>query len=205
MTIRKQQDGETVTGLLIQWRSGNPDALNKLLPLVYDELRKLARHKMQNEREGHTLQHTALVHEVYLKLVQMDISWNDRAHFFAMAARAMRHILVDHARTKNRDKRGGEFEKVSIDEAEADPGSPPVDILDLDRALQRLSELDSRQSEIIELHYFGGMTHEEMAAVTGVSPTTIDRELRLAKAWIKRELSDPKPHGLRKTEPNNAG
>ena len=163
-----------------------------MLPLVYDELRKLARHKMQNEREGHTLQHTALVHEVYLKLVQTDISWNDRAHFFATAARAMRQILVDHARTKNRDKRGGEFEKVSLDEGDAASSGTPVDILDLDRALQRLSELDSRKSGIIELHYFAGMTHEEMAAVTGVSPTTVDRELRLAKAWIKRELRDPK-------------
>ena len=188
MTDRKQPQSETVTGLLVEWRSGNPEALNKLLPLVYGELHKLARHKMQNEREGHTLQHTALVHEAYLKLVQMDISWNDRAHFFAMAARAMRHILVDHARTKNRDKRGGEFEKVSLDEAETPSGGLPVDILDLDRALQRLAELDSRQSEIIELHYFGGMTHEEIAAVTGVSATTVDRELRLAKAWIKHEL-----------------
>src|SRR5437016_12699733 len=114
--------------------------LDNMLPLVYDELRKLARHKMQNEREGHTLQHTALVHEVYLKLVQTDISWNDRAHFFATAARAMRQILVDHARTKNRDKRGGEFEKVSLDEGEAGSSGAPVDILDLDRALQRLSE-----------------------------------------------------------------
>jgi len=188
MTARKQPQSETVTGLLVEWRSGNPEALNKLLPLVYGELHKLARHKMQNEREGHTLQHTALVHEAYIKLVQMDISWNDRAHFFAMAARAMRHILVDHARTKNRDKRGGEFEKVSLDEADAPSGGSPVDILDLDRALQRLAELDSRQSEIIELHYFGGMTHEEIAAVTGVSATTVDRELRLAKAWIKHEL-----------------
>ena len=166
--------------------------LDNLLPLVYDELRKLARHKMQSERDGHTLQHTALVHEVYLKLVQTDMSFIDRAHFFATAARAMRQILVDHARTKNRDKRGGAFEKVSLDEAVAGPAAPPVDILDLDRALQRLAELDPRQSEILELHYFGGMTHEEMAAVTGVSPTTIDRELRLAKAWIKRELSDHK-------------
>ena len=149
--------------------------LDNLLPLVYDELRKLARHKMQSERDGHTLQHTALVHEVYLKLVQTDMSFIDRAHFFATAARAMRQILVDHARTKNRDKRGGAFEKVSLDEAVAGP-----------------AELDPRQSEILELHYFGGMTHEEMAAVTGVSTTTIDRELRLAKAWIKRELSDHK-------------
>src|SRR5256714_1254400 len=139
---------QTVTGLLMEWRSGNSQAFNKLVPLVYEELHKLARHKMQNEREGHTLQHTALVHEAYLKLVQMDISWNDRAHFFAMAARAMRHILVDHARTKNRDKRGGEFEKVSLDGAEAASGGSPVYILDLDRALRRLAELDSRKSEM---------------------------------------------------------
>src|SRR5438874_13616071 len=132
MTVRKQPQGETVTGLLIEWRSGNPEAFNKLLPLVYEELHKLARHKMQNEREGHTLQHTALVHEAYLKLVQMDISWNDRAHFFAMAARSMRRILVDYARTKNREKRGGAFEKIPLDEAAGASVQPSADILDLD-------------------------------------------------------------------------
>jgi RNA polymerase sigma factor (TIGR02999 family) len=184
-----------VTGLLAQWRSGDSDALNKLMPLVYDELRKLAKRYMRSEREGHTLQHTALVHEAYLQLVQMDISWNDRAHFFAIAARAMRRILVDHARARNRGKRGGEIEKISLDEiADVSSGSS-VDILDLDRALDRLSEFDSRKSEIIELHYFGGLTHEEMGEVIGVSSTTIDRELRLAKAWITRELGKSGPDG----------
>ena len=186
---------QTVTGLLLQWRSGDAQALNKLMPLVYDELRRLARHKMQNQPEGHTLQHTALVHEAYLKLVHMDVAWNDRVHFFAIAARAMRNILVDHARAKNRDKRGGEFQKVSLDQAEAASSQSAVDILDLDRALQRLAEIDSRQSEIIELYYIGGMTHEEVAAATGVSATTVDRELRLAKAWINRELQTPAADG----------
>jgi RNA polymerase sigma factor (TIGR02999 family) len=187
-SLKKASLQDTVTSLLHQWRSGNELALEQLMPHVYEQLRRLARGAMRSEREGHTLQHTALVHEAFLQLVRMDVTWNDKAHFFAVAARAMRRILVDHARTKYRDKRGGKFEKVSLDEADAASGETPIKILDLDRALQRLSEFDSRKSEIIELHYFGGMTHEEMAAVTGVSATTVDRELRLAKAWIKHEL-----------------
>ena len=179
----------TVTGLLLQWRSGDDAALNKLMPIVYEELRKLANRYMRSEREGHTLQRTALVHEAYLQLVQMDVSWNDRAHFFAIAARAMRRILVDHARARDRDKRGGEIEKIPIDEAMPATDTPPVDILDLDRALDSLAALDPRQSQLIELYYFGGLTHEEMAAVIGVSPTTVDRELRLARAWINHALS----------------
>jgi RNA polymerase sigma factor (TIGR02999 family) len=179
----------TVTGLLVQWRSGDDEALNKLMPIVYEELKKLANRYMRSERQDHTLQSTALVHEAYLQLVQMDVSWNDRAHFFAIAARAMRRILVDHARTRGRHKRGGDMEKTSLDDANPATRQPPIDILDLDRALTRLSGLDSRQCQLVELHYFGGLTHDEMATVTGVSATTVDRELRLAKAWINRELS----------------
>jgi len=178
----------TVSGLLVRWRSGDAEALNNLMPLVYDELRKLARRSMRNEREGHTLQHTALVNEAYLQLVKMDIAWNDRAHFFAVAARAMRRILVDHARAKRGPKRGGEIERVTLRHVAAKSSERQVDILDLDRALQRLSELDARRGEIIELHYFGGLTHKEIGEVTGVSATTVDRELRLAKAWMTREL-----------------
>lgn len=153
---------DTVTGLLRQWRAGNAGALKRLVPHVYDELRRLARGAMQSEREGHTLQHTALVHEAYLQLVHMDVSWNDKAHFFAVAARAMRRILVDHARAKHRDKRGGDAVTVSLDEAPEVPAKDAVDILDLDHAVQRPSALDPRKAEALELHYFGGLTLEQI-------------------------------------------
>ncbi len=179
---------DTVTRLLYQWRSGDAEALNHLMPHVYDELRRLARRAMQSEREGHTLQHTALVHEAYLHLVHMDVSWNDKAHFFAVTARAMRRILVDHARTKHRDKRGGDAVKVSLDQAPELPAEDGVDILDLDQAFQRLAALDPRQAEALELHYFGGLTIEEIGEVMGIAPMTVKRKLRMAKAWLNREL-----------------
>src|SRR3989442_15463 len=158
------------------------------MPHVYNKLRRLARRAMQSEREGHTLQHTALVHEAYLQLVHMDVSWNDKAHFFAVAARAMRRVLVDHARGKHRDKRGGDAIKLSLDEAPEVPAQPAADILDLDHAFQRLSAFDSRKAEILELFYFGGLTLEEISEVVGISPTTVKRELRMAKAWLNEEL-----------------
>jgi RNA polymerase sigma factor (TIGR02999 family) len=186
--LKKPSRQDTVTDLLRQWRSGNSHALDDLMPHVYDELRRLARRAMQSEREGHTLQHTALVHEAYLQLVHMDVSWNDKAHFFAVAARAMRRILVDHARGKHREKRGGDAVKVSLDEAPEIPAKAAVGILDLDGAFQRLAALDTRKAEALELHYFGGLTLEEIAEVMGVSPTTVKRELRMAKAWLNQEL-----------------
>ena len=186
--MKQESLQHTVTQLLVQWRSGDSDALNRLMPLVYNELRRMARFEMHREREGHTLQHTALVHEAYLQLVNMDVSWNDRAHFYAVAARAMRHILVDHARKRKTDKRGGELAKVTFDEAVAASPETPVDLLDLDRTLERLTALDARKGEVIELYYFGGLNREEIAEVIGVAPITIDRELRVARAWMNREL-----------------
>ncbi len=178
----------TVTQLLHKWKGGDAEALNALMPIVYDELRRLARRYMASERGDHTLQHTALVHEAYIELVQMEVGWNDRAHFFAIAARAMRRILVDHARTKKRDKRGGDFVRVPLEEAS--PAAPPgrIDLVDLDDALQKLSAIEPRKSEMIEMRYFGGLSQEELAEVLGVSLATVNRDLSWAKDWLSGEL-----------------
>lgn len=159
------------------------------MPIVYNELRRLARHYMSSERNDHTLQHTALVHEAYLELVQMDIGWTDRAHFYAMAARAMRHILVDHARTKNRDKRGGGLIRVDVDAAAAQPAhGGDATLLALDEALDRLAAIDPRKSEMIEMRFFGGLTQDELSRVLGVSLATVNRDLAWAKDWLKTDL-----------------
>ena len=179
---------QNVTQLLLDWRSGNGDALQRLMPLVYDELRRLAAHYMRRERSEHTLQATALVNEAYLRLVDMKISWQDRAHFFAVAARLMRRLLVDHARTHSRVKRESNAQKVSLDEAVEVSAQPSPDLVKLDEALTRLATFDQRKSEIVELHFFGGLSNDEVAEVLGVSRATVQRELRLAKAWLKREL-----------------
>lgn len=178
----------TVTQLLHRWKGGDAEALNALMPIVYDELRKLARRYMSAERSDHTLQHTALVHEAYLALVQMQVGWNDRAHFFAIAARAMRRILVDHARAKNRDKRGGELVRVEFDEASPKQVRSRIDLVDLDDALQRLAEIDPRKAEMIELRYFGGLTQDELCEVLGISAATVNRDLAWAKDWLSHEL-----------------
>jgi RNA polymerase sigma factor (TIGR02999 family) len=190
----KTSNQHTVTELLHQWKAGDERALDALIPIVYGELRRLARHYMAAERKDHTLQHTALVHEAYLDLVKMDVGWNDRAHFFAVAAQAMRRILVDHARTKKRYKRGGEFVRAPIDEA-AEIAAPPdagFDVLDLDGALERLSAIDSRKSKLLSMRYFGGLSNDELSEVMAVSPATIHRELAAAKEWLRSEL-DVKP------------
>ncbi len=180
----------SVTMLLRSWREGDPAALDDLLPLVYQELRVIAARSFRGERPDHTLQPTALVHEVFLRLVASDVSWNDRAHFFAIAARLMRRVLVDHARSHGAAKRGGGWVRTTLDEGIALAGAPPQEMLDLDRALVRLAEQDPRAAQAAELHYFGGMSHEETAEVLGVSPATVDRDLRLARAWLQRALSD---------------
>jgi RNA polymerase sigma factor (TIGR02999 family) len=177
-----------VTSLLHRWKDGDPDALAALMPIVYDELRRLARRYMMSERSDHTLQHTALVHEAYLELVQMDVGWNDRAHFFAIAARAMRHILVDHARTRNRDKRGGGFVRVDMDAASEQPSRADLNLLALDDALRRLAAIDARKSEMLEMRYFGGLTQDELSAVLDVSLATVNRDLAWAKEWLKSDL-----------------
>ena len=179
---------EMVTRLLQQWSSGNKQALDELMPVVYDQLRRLASNCLRSERPDHTLRATALVNEAYLRLVDANVSWQDRVHFFAVSARILRRILVDHAKSHNRQKRGGEFQKIPLDEAilvgpQADKG-----VLDLDEALQRLAAQDQRKSELIELLFFGGLTYDEAAAALQISPATVHRELTLAKAWLYRDL-----------------
>jgi len=179
---------ESVTQLLAEWRAGDEGALERLTPLVYEELRKLARRYMQAERIGHTLQPTAVVHEAFERLIDMDVSWKDRAHFYAVAARLMRRILVDHAKGHLRAKRGAGVTKMSLTEGMAGEQDDSVELLEIDRALSRLSEFDVRKSAIIELHYFGGLTYNETAEALEISPATVHRDLRLAKAWMLQEI-----------------
>jgi len=179
---------QDVTRLLIEWRRGDARALDRLMPLVYDELRRLAGRFMSGERRDHTLQPTALVHEVYGRLVNADVEWEDRIHFFAVAARTMRRILVEHARAQRAEKRGGRFERDTLTDSQAVAQAPPEEILALDEALTRLAEIDERKSRAIELHYFGGMTYDETADALEISRATVHREMRLAKAWLLREL-----------------
>jgi RNA polymerase sigma factor (TIGR02999 family) len=178
-----------VTQLLQQWSNGNKQALDELMPVVYDQLRKLASNYLRAERPDHTLRATALVHEAYVRLVDSEVAWQDRVHFFAVSARMLRRILVDHAKSRNRDKRGGEFEKIPLDEAVMVGPQSDKSIVELDDALKRLATQDQRKSELIELLFFGGLTYDEAAAALKISPATVHRELILAKAWLYRELS----------------
>jgi RNA polymerase sigma factor (TIGR02999 family) len=181
-------DRQAVTHLLHQWRDGKKEALDELIPFVYDQLRKLASNCLRGERPDHTLRATALVHEAYARLVDADVEWQDRVHFYAVSARILRRILVDYAKARNRDKRGGEFQKVTLDEAlVVGPGSDKG-LTDLDDALRRLAAQDQRKSDLIELLFFGGLTYDEAASALNISPATVHRELTLAKAWLYREL-----------------
>lgn len=175
-----------VTRLLHEWRSGNDDALDHLIPLVYDDLRRLAGHFMRQERSEHTLQPTALVNEAYLRLAGVKVPWKDRTHFFAVFARLMRRLLVDHARARHRVKR--ESLKISLDEAQEVSVKLPLDLLALDRALTQFATFDPRKAEIVELHVFAGLSNEEVAGALGISRATVQRDLRLAKAWLKSQL-----------------
>ena len=159
------------------------------MPEVYDDLRRLAGHFMQRKRPEHTLQPTALVNEAYLRLIGANVSWKDRAHFLAVIARQMRRVLVDHARTRQRAKRDNGSRKISLDDAAAVSIKPAFDLLELDQALTRFATLDARKVEIIELHFFAQLNNEEVAEVLGISRATVQRELRLAKAWLKHQLS----------------
>jgi RNA polymerase sigma factor (TIGR02999 family) len=175
--------------LLDQYRDGRPEAFGKLMALVYDDLRRLAAWQLQTERPEHTLQPTALVHEAYLKLAgQNPVDWQNKAHFFALAAQVMRHILVDHARGRRRDKRGGGQSGVSLDEALELSHPDQPGLVELDDALNTLARQDARKSRIVELRYFGGLSLEETAALLDVSPATVRREWTLAKAWLRHEL-----------------
>jgi RNA polymerase sigma factor (TIGR02999 family) len=186
---------QDVTTLLLAWNEGDEDALGQLMPLVYAELRRLARHYMRGERPGHTLQTTALVNEAYLRLVDARrVRWQNRAHFFAVSARLIRRILVDFARERGYKKRGGGVRHVSLDRALDLGQQPDKDLMALDEALQALAEFDPRKGQVVELRFFGGLSVEEVAEVLQVSPETVRRDWRLAKAWLKRRLSEEGPH-----------
>ena len=180
-----------VTGLLLSWRQGDAAALDRLVPLVYDELRRVARGRLRREPPGQALQATALVHEVFLRLVDLDpMTLKDRTHFFALSARLMRQILVDHARRKRADKRGGGATVISLDEAApAVAQTTGVDVLALDEALDALSSFDARQCRVVELRFFAGLNIPETADALGISTATVEREWTMAKAWLHRRLS----------------
>jgi RNA polymerase sigma factor (TIGR02999 family) len=181
---------DEVTWILQRAGEGDAAALNELMPLVYDELRLLAERHMARERPGHTLQPTALANEVFLKLVdQSRVQWQGRAHFFAIASRSIRRILADHARGRERVKRGGEQQRVALDEEKTPRPAGEIDILEIDDALSALAALHPRQAQIVELRFFGGLSMEEIAEVTGVSLRTVAEDWKMAKAWLRRELS----------------
>jgi RNA polymerase sigma-70 factor (ECF subfamily) len=186
---------QSITQLLIEWRDGDQTALDRLIPLVHQELRRLAHHYLRQERPGHTLQTTALVNEAYLKLVDhKGMHWQNQAHFFAVAAQAMRRILVDHARSRDALKRGGGLVVLPLDEAAALADTQAANLLALNDALDQLALLDALKSRIVEMRYFGGMTVEETAEVVGLSPSTVNREWKSAKTWLLRTMSPQDNH-----------
>jgi RNA polymerase sigma factor (TIGR02999 family) len=181
------------TQLLTEWRSGHPQALDRLTPLVYDELRRLAHNYMRGERGDHTLQATAVVHEAFMRLIQANVALQDRGHFFALASRLMRRVLVDHAKSRSRIKRNaGIRELLAPDTSET---SPPADfdVVALDDALEGLQQMEPRLAQVIELHYFGGLTYEQIAAAVGISAATVHRDIRLARAWLLNEIGGDRP------------
>ena len=189
------RSSQGITQLLERWSQGDEEALDQLMPLVYDELHRLAGAYLRSERREHTLQPTALVNEAYLKLVrQRNIQWQNRAQFFGVAAQLMRRILVDHARANSADKRGGDRVNVSLKNIGAFGTQPTTDVLALHDVLNRLAEIDPDQSRIVELRFFGGLTIEEAAEVMQVSHSTVEREWKIAKAWLKRELTKSEKH-----------
>ena len=189
------QSTHEVSRLLEAWGDGDERALEQLMPLVCDELREAAHRHLAREAPGHTLQTTALVNEVYLRLAGVrNPKWKGRAQFFALCARLMRRVLIDFARTRRRLKRGGEAQRVTFDEALIVSQDPPADLLSVHEALERLEAIDARKGQVVELRFFGGLTVQETAAVLGVSPATVEREWRLAKDWLRCELRDDLGH-----------
>jgi RNA polymerase sigma factor, TIGR02999 family len=179
-----------ITGLLKDWNNGSTQALEKLIPLVESELRRIARNCMRRESPGHTLQTTALVNEAYLKLVdQREVRWQNRAHFFALASQIMRRILVDHARGRKRAKRGGEAVHIDLNEVAVISPEKSEDLIALDEALTRLSVFDPNKGKIVEMRFFGGLSVDEVAEVLGIAPVTVALHWRLAKTWLRRELT----------------
>jgi RNA polymerase sigma-70 factor (ECF subfamily) len=194
--MRPEASSNEVTLLLRAWGEGDTQALDRLAPLVYQELHRIARGYMARERPDHTLQTTALVNEAYVRLVDArQVTWHDRAHFFAVCARAMRRILVDHARSRGYQKRGGGKVLIPFDEATGMAWSPDSNLLELDEALNRLSALDPRKGRVIEMRFFGGLSVEETAEALRISPETVMRDWKMARAWLYRELSVDQTHG----------
>ena len=186
---------QEVTRLLQAWKAGDEGALERLMPLVYDELHRLARRHMAAEQTGHPLQTTALVHEVYLRLVDANtIDWQNRAHFYAICSRLMRRILIDFARSRNYQKRGPNFAHIQLEEAATISANVGSELLAVDEALKQLATIDTRKGEVVEMRFFGGLTVEEIAAALSVSPETVMRDWKLAKAWLLRELSHEGSH-----------
>jgi len=178
-----------VTQLLVDWSQGDQQALDKLMPLVYDELRRLARSYMRRERPGHTLQTTGLVHEAYLRLVDQKVNWQSRAHFYGIAAQMMRRVLVDHANANQRAKRGGGAIKLSLDQYDLAASVPEMDVVALDEALGRLEKVDPQRGRIVELRFFAGLSNEEASQVLEISTATVQRQWAGARAWLYHELS----------------
>lgn len=180
-----------VTKLLEAWSEGKSEAIDELMPLVYQELKRMAKNYMSSQPSGHTLQTTALIHEAYLKMAdQKNKRWENRSHFFAVAAQAMRQILVDHVRTRHRKKRGGKTQIISLDHIAEFSNERAAEFIALDDALKALEKLDERKSKVVELRYFGGLNENEIATVLNVSPKTVERDWRFAKGWLFRELSN---------------
>ena len=180
-----------ITHLLKEWSDGDPQALDELTPLVYEELRRQATRYLRKERPNHSLQATALIHEAFLRLIDVkNVEWQNRAHFFAIAANLMRRILVDHARRRDAEKRGGPQVCLTLDERLAWAKEPDVDLLAIDEALDRLAAIDEQQARVVELRFFSGLTVEETAAALGISPKTVKRDWSVARAWLKREIGD---------------
>ena len=179
---------ESITQLLHGWVGGDDESLEKLTPLVYEQLHQIAQRIFRGERQNHTLQPTALVHEVYARLVDVEVDWQDRSHFYALAARMMRRILVDHANAKSAAKRGGSAGDLPLDDVLVVSPESGDEILELHEALNTLAENDQRKADILELHYFGGLTYGEMSDVLKLSSSTLDREMRFAKAWLRTQL-----------------
>jgi RNA polymerase sigma factor (TIGR02999 family) len=180
---------QTITQLLVEWGNGDKEALDKLLPIVYEELRRQAERFLRRERPNHTLQPTALIHEAYLKLIDQEhMRWQNRAQFFGIAAQLMRRILVDHARGKHAAKRGGEDVRLQLDEAMIGAQKKDVNMVTLDEALTRLCQLDEQQGKIVELRYFCGLSIDETSAALSISPATVKRDWTIAKAWLRREI-----------------
>jgi RNA polymerase sigma-70 factor, ECF subfamily len=192
------EKSEDITELLRLWNDGNSDALEKLAPLVYRELHRLAVHYMRNERPGHTLQATGLINEAYVRLIDWrNVQWQNRSHFYAVVAQFMRRVLVDYARSRLYAKRGGDFHQVSLEEGATLADNSMKTMLDVDLALQRLASIDPRPAQVVELRYFGGLSVEETAEVLKVSTITVIRSWNFAKAWLLRELSVSGEHGPR--------